>query len=768
MTRAAETRPQSPAPPLAQGREQLLGAPFVPAEAGAELIALKGATAFLCTRPDGEIAAAGTSGEGFYYHDTRHLSELRLSLGGHQPVLLSSVIESGQEAEINQTNPWFTDADGRDTPQETINLRRTLVLLEDRLFVRIRLRSYCRHPVTVPLALTVAADFADVFEVRSGKRQVPGELLTPTYLQGSGALRYRAPDGFVRETLLQLSPEPSAYTTDGGARLQFAWSVYLTAGDSFHLELTARPFGPRRRPFALARGVQRQQPTAAEAVRRVKRRRERWLGGCTKVESGNELFSRFIAASLRDLQALMMPAAGGELPAAGIPWYVAPFGRDSLVTGLQTLLVNPRIAQGTLMVLANMQSQVDDAYRDAEPGKIPHELRSGELARRHQIPHTPYYGTVDATPLFVLLSTSYYRWTLDRRTIEELLPALEAALKWVDVWGDRDGDGFVEYLRRSPAGLLNQGWKDSEDSVLHPDGQPAEGPIALAEVQGYVYAAKLQVADLYEQLGYQHRGRELRHQAERLRAAFNEAFWDADQKYFALALDGNKEQVRTITSNPAHCLFCGIVDEEKAPFVAKRLLSPELFSGWGIRTVSAEMEIYNPMSYHNGSVWPHDNAIAAAGLKRYGFHEEAATIAKAIFDVGLASPNLRLPELLCGFARGDSAHYVSYPVACSPQAWAAGAPIMLLESLLGLHADAAGGRLLIDEPYLPEWLDSLELRELRVGPAKVTLSFRRTSGGNTAFSLLDQEGELGVTMAASPNPWTPRSSGPSSRPSRIR
>jgi|SRR5579875_552849 len=757
----------SQAPPLAGEDRRLVGAPFVPAEARAELLALKGATAFLSVRPDGEIAAAAQSGEGFYFHDTRHLSELRLLLAEEPAVLLSSVLESGQEAQINQTNPWLTDARGRKVPQEAINLRRTFVLLDDRLLLRLRLRSYCLAPLALPLRLVLGADFADVFEVRAGKREAPGRLLPPSYADGLGRLRYQADDGFVRETILQFNPPPGDHRLEG-KRVALDWTVPLSPGEPAQIELSARPLGPRRRPLSFARRGPAPPLGAQEARRRVRRRRDRWLADCARVQSANELFNGLIAASLRDLQALMMPAAGGELPAAGIPWYVAPFGRDSLVTSLQTLLVNPRIAQGTLRVLANMQSQVDDAYRDAEPGKIPHELRTGELARRRLIPHTPYYGTVDATPLFILLATSYYRWTLDRLTIEELLPALEAALKWIDVWGDRDGDGFIEYERRSPAGLLNQGWKDSEDAVLHPDGRPAKGPIALVEVQGYVYAAKLQMADLYEQLGYQQRARELRNQAQRLRTAFNEAFWDEEQAYFVLALDGDKEQVRTITSNPAHCLYCGIVEESKAPALARRLLSPEMFSGWGVRTLSAEMPIYNPMSYHNGSVWPHDNGIAAAGLKRYGFHEEAARIAKAIFDVAVASPNFRLPEVICGFARGESGHYVAYPVACSPQAWAAGTPIMLVESLLGLNADAANGRLLIDEPYLPSWLESLQIADLRVGTAKVTLSFRRTESGHTAFSLLDQEGELGVTMAASPSPWAPRSSGPSSRPSRIR
>jgi glycogen debranching enzyme len=365
------------------------------------------------------------------------------------------------------------------------------------------------------------------------------------------------------------------------------------------------------------------------------------------------------------------------------------------------------------------------------------------------VPHTPYYGTVDATPLFVLLAAAYHRWSADDATIAELLPAIDAAIEWIDRYGDADGDGFVEYARRSPAGLANQGWKDSEDAIMHADGTPAEGPIALVEVQGYVYLAKLRIADVYAAFGQHDRAHELRSQAQRLRSAFNEAFWVAEEGTFALALDGRKRQVASVTSNPGHCLFCGIVDDDKAGPLADRLMAPDMFSGWGVRTLSACSPAYNPMSYHNGSVWPHDNAIVAAGLKRYGHAGATARIATALFDAAARARDFRLAELYCGFDRSRSSQVVGYPVACLPQAWAAAVPFILLQAMLGVSALAPKRKLALMQPELPPWLNRVELRRLRVGGAEVDLGFARHAGA-TAFSLLGQRGDVAVELAATP------------------
>jgi len=713
----------------------LEGGPDVPAEARQELLALKSGAVFVCARPNGDIRAAGASGEGLYAQDTRHLSELRVTVGGLPPVPLSSVMESGHYAVINATNPVLRSAVGVPVPQETLNVRRT-VLIADRLFYRVRLRNFDVNPVVTVVEVSLAADFADVFEVRGVVRGTNGRLLDPVRDQDRVRFGYVAEDGQHRQTLVELEPSPDRVKIDDG-RVRVAWDVRLDSHESISLWITVTPTGG---------AVGDAEPTAAQAAATLESADAQWVDSCAQITTDNELFDRLIDASVRDLHALMMPVGADQLPAAGIPWYVAPFGRDSLLSACESLIVNPEVARGTLLVLAELQARADEAWRDAEPGKILHELRIGELARTGHIPHTPYYGTVDATPLFLMVAGGYYRWTLDLDTMAKLLPAFDAALRWIDEWGDRDGDGFVEYERRAPAGLVNHGWKDSHDSIVHADGSLAQGPIALVEVQGYVYEAKLRIADVYDALGDAPRADRLRDQAAALRVAVNEAFWDADEGFFALALDGRKAQVRSVTSNPAHCLYCGIVDEDKARLVAERLMAPDMFSGWGIRTLSSSSPAYNPMSYHNGSVWPHDNAIAAAGLKRYGFDAATDRIATGLFDVASTARDFRLPELFCGFQRDGSRAIVAYPVACIPQAWAAAAPFMLVQAVLGISAHAPQGRLTVDRPRLPEWLASVEIRDIRVGRSKVSLAFRDAGSGSTGFSLLEQHGDVRVTM----------------------
>jgi glycogen debranching enzyme len=713
------------------------GAPSVPAQARGELLALKSGGQFVCTRPDGSIRPALASGEGFYAADTRHLSELRLTIGGMAPVLLSSAMESGHHALINATNPALPDG-ASPVPQDTLNLRQT-ILVADCLYYGVVVRSFHARAVATEVTVSLAADFADVFEVRGVARRT-GERLVPVAREGD-QLRFGcvAVDGRRRETLVELRPPPSSVEIDGDRAL-VAWDVALAAGAEFELRLTV---------LAVGAGLESAAPPTLEAsAERLAADDDAWVAACARVTSDNELFDALIDASVRDLHALIMPVGGSELPAAGIPWYVAPFGRDSLLSACETLMINPDLARGTLLALAGLQADADEGWRDAEPGKILHELRTGELARTGQIPHTPYYGTVDATPLFLMVAGGYYRWTLDLDTMRRLAPALDAALDWIDEWGDRDGDGFVEYERRSPAGLRNHGWKDSEDAVVHADGSLAQGPIALVEVQGYVYEAKLRIADVYDALGEHARAAALRSEAAALRVAFNEAFWMAEEGFFALALDGAKNQVGAVTSNPAHCLYCGIVDDEKARAVAERLMAADMFSGWGIRTLSSRSPAYNPMSYHNGSIWPHDNAIAAAGLKRYGFDAATSRIAASLFDVASTARDSRLPELFCGFGRSESRSIVAYPVACIPQAWAAAAPFMLVQALLGISAHAPENRLTVDRPRLPDWLGNVELRGIRVGNATVSLAFSYSASGATGFSLLEQHGDVRVTMSA--------------------
>jgi glycogen debranching enzyme len=702
-------------------------------------LVLKDGDLFVCARPDGDIHPARVTGEGLYASDTRFLSEFRLELGGTAPVALSYDTERGYRAVVDATNETLTSDDQNAIPQQSLNLQR-LFVIGGRLYHRVRLTSFLPYPVATTLSLSLASDFADMFEVRGAPRgSARGHALAPKRLDRGLALAYVGEDEEFRETVVEFDPQPADLAFEGG-RAKAVWRLELEPREIRSLLVTVEPSiaGRRRRRRSL--DTSRARHEAADG---------KWDLACTRIESDNELFDQLVGASVRDLHALLMPAPGGQIIAAGIPWYVAPFGRDSLLAAYQSLLLNPELARDTLLVLAQLQARTDDAWRDAEPGKILHELRTGELARAGIIPHTPYYGTVDATPLFLMLAAAYYRWTQDLETLAALRPALDAALAWIDEHGDLDGDGFVEYQRRSSAGLRNQCWKDSEDSVMHADGTLADGPLALVEVQGYVYMAKLRIADVYEALGSSDVATRLRQEAEALRSAFNEAFWDPQEGTFALALDGQKRQVRSVTSNPAHCLYCGIADPAKAAAVAERLMAPDMFCGWGIRTLSSTSPAFNPMSYHNGSVWPHDNAIATAGLKRYGFHDAAERIATALFDVAAGARDFRLPELYCGFDRDGSSSVVAYPVACIPQAWATAVPFMLLQAMLGISPRAAEPTLKINEPALPSWLGRLELHGLRVGTSTLSLAFER-DGDVTGFSLLRQQGPVGVNVALDP------------------
>ena len=719
------------------GPVELQRAPPIPAEAREELLVIKDRELFLCARTDGDITPARVSGEGFYAYDTRYLSELRLQVGGARPVALS-YSTADEHAVVDSTNARLRRGSLEPIPQLSLSITRELMIASGRLYYLIGLRNFLREPVTTTVSVALAADFADMFELRGGvRRAARGHALAPKQRGRQLVLAYVGEDEEFRESIIELNPFPDDLDLEAG-RANGRWRVALAPGRPAEILMTAEPsIGGRRRP-------RRRPRTAAAALERAS---SGWRASCTQVQSDNELFDGLIATAVRDLRALVTPAPGGQIISAGIPWYVAAFGRDALFSAGEAMLLGPDLSLDALRVLAKLQATEDDPWRDAEPGKILHELRVGELAGAGIIPHTPYYGTVDATPLFLIRAADYYKWTGDLNTLRVLRPALDAALRWIDEYGDRDGDGFVEYERRSPGGLQNQGWKDSHDSVVHADGSLADGPIALVEVQGYVYMAKLTIADVYDAFGAPERAAQLRDQAQELREAFNEAFWNAEEGTFALALDGCKRQVASVASNPGHCLYCGIIDQSKASAVVERLMAPDMFCGWGVRTLSSDCPAFNPMSYHNGSVWPHDNAIIAAGLKRYGHASAVMQIASALFDVSIAARDFRLPELYCGFDRSERSSIVAYPVACIPQAWAAAAPFQILQAMLGISADAPARALRIERPMLPDWLGHVRLDGLRVGDASVTLAFER-DGSVTGFALLGQRGNLDVTMAA--------------------
>jgi glycogen debranching enzyme len=472
-----------------------------------------------------------------------------------------------------------------------------------------------------------------------------------------------------------------------------------------------------------------------------------WAAESTHVATDHELFNLTLARSLNDLRLLMNdgPSEGETYVAAGVPWFSALFGRDSIITALESLAFHPQLAAETLQVLADRQATELDPEHDAEPGKILHELRFGEMARSRELPFTPYYGSVDSTPLWLILLGATFDWTGDRDLVNRLWPNALAALEWIDRYGDRDGDGFVEYGRRAQRGLYNQGWKDSADAVRYSDGREAVPPIALAEVQGYVFEAKHRMAALATMRDEHELAHRLRTDAEALRERFEAAFWMPDAGYYAMALDSDKGQATAIASNPGHCLWSGIVSRERARQVADRLLEPSLFSGWGVRSLASGQPGYNPIGYHTGSVWPHDTAIVASGLKRYGFHDDANLLTGSVFEAAQRFPDYRLPELFCGFPRETSPMPVPYPVACSPQAWAAGASFLVLQTMLGIRAHADRRELELQRPHLPNWLAKVTITNLRVGDAAVDLLFHRWRG-TTSAELLRKDGDISVTI----------------------
>lgn len=719
-----------PAPHAVEGT-----APVLITDLASTTLAVKEDDAFLYSDREGDLDAGADHGLGFYVKDTRFLSRYELRLSGRDPVLLSSSADRGYLAQIDLTNPDLFDEGICCAPQQTLNIRR-LRVVEGGLFERIRVKNYRAEPVSLEVALVLGADFADIFEVRGMVRE-PRALLEPPRVEGATVtFAHRGLDEVVRSTHVTFSREPDRVVVDGST-VEVGFTIDLAP---YRTQLLGVSVEPR------IAGAAPPPSDFDGAVHGLRRSYEEWERDSTRIVTDNEVYNQLLDRSLRDLRVLSTRWDDGHpVLAAGIPWYVAVFGRDALIAAHQILLLNPRPARETLEFLAAHQGTRRDDWRDEEPGKILHEIRQGDLAASGAIPHTPYYGSVDATPWFLILFAQHLRWTGDLAFAERLLPAAEAALRWLDVYGDLDGDGFVEYLCRSPRGIRNQGWKDAEDSMVHEDGRLAEPPIALSEVQGYVHLAKSRMADVFETLGRWEDGQRLRVEAARLKRRFNDAFWLEDARYFAAALDADKRPIRTTMSNPAHGLYCEIIDDDKAGAMVRRLFAPDMFSGWGIRTMGKAAAAYNPMSYHNGSVWPHDNAIIAAGMKRYGFARETNRIATALFDAAVQGDTLRLPELFCGFTRRTPNRPVRYPVACSPQAWAAGSPFLLLQAMLGISARADRRLLTVHRPTLPTWLNTVEVRDLRVADARVSLLFRR-QGEITAFSVLGRHGDVRVVM----------------------
>jgi len=680
----------------------------------------------------GDIRPVGMREQGLYHEGTRFLSRLVFRLGRDRPLFLSSTTkEDNLLLAVDLTNPDARDGDRITVPRGTVHVFRGIVVWQAACQQRVRLRNYGGDPIEVTFSFHFEADYADIFEVRGTTRPRRGRDLPPAVEGASVALGYEGLDGVVRRTRLAFDPPPERLT---GADAQFRVQLAPHGEATVHFAVTCETGDRRPNPVGY-------EPALVQAAQSVRAARER---ACT-VYTDNELFNDWLNRSQADLSMMVSPTPHGLYPYAGVPWFSTPFGRDGIITALQVLWADPDVARGVLGYLAATQADALIPEQDAEPGKILHETRQGEMAALGEIPFGRYYGSVDSTPLFVMLAGAYDERTADRAFVESIWPNVEQALSWIDEYGDPDEDGFVEYHRRSADGLVQQGWKDSHDSVFHADGSPADGPIALCEVQGYVYAARRAAAGLAGRLGHPARATELERQAEDLRERFERAFWCDDLGTYALALDGQKRPCRVRSSNPGHCLYAGIATPDRALRTAGTLLADRSFSGWGVRTVAEGEARYNPMSYHNGSVWPHDNALIGAGMSRYRLKEAVLKVFTGLFDASLFVELRRLPELFCGFGRRTGEGPTLYPVACSPQAWASGAAFLLLQSCLGLRIQAAEGRVHLDIPLLPDWLNEVHIRKLRVGDGSIDVRLHR-HGGDVGVNILDRYGKVEVVI----------------------
>jgi glycogen debranching enzyme len=695
----------------------------------APLRVLKQGDTFAVFDQYGDLVPAQASEHGLYYDGTRFLSRFELLLGGRQALLLSSTIsEDNTIFTADLTNPDVVRDGHVAVGRGLLHVFRSRVLWNGSCVERLRVSNHATHPIQTSISLRFDGDFVDVFEVRGTPRPARGNRL-PDISAPDYVFRYRGLDERERRTRIRSVRVPDR-VEDG----LFVFRLSLDPHACAEIEMSITCEIDLERPPVLG----------YDGVLTLARERlaPRADGNCSTLSS-NETFNRWVRRSSADLTMMITETPHGPYPYAGIPWFSTPFGRDGIITAMELLWAAPYVARGVLTFLAETQATAAADSQDAQPGKILHEMRSGEMAALGEIPFGRYYGTADATPLFVMLAHAYFERTADLPFIERLWPHILAALDWIDSAGDPDKDGFVEYARRSGSGLIQQGWKDSFDSIFHADGSLAEPPIALCEIQGYAYGAWDGAARLAAARGDKKTADGWRARAAKLRTQFDRAFWCADLGTYALALDAEKRPCRVRTSNPGHCLFTGIASEDRAAAVAATLMSDASFAGWGVRTVAAGAARYNPMSYHNGSIWPHDNALVAAGLARYGFTAAAGRIMSAMFDLSEAVDLHRLPELICGFHRRSGESPTLYPVACAPQAWAAGAVYLLLQACLGLRIEAAARRVSLSRAVLPDSIDWLRIVNLSVAGATVDLLLTRHTH-DVGVTVLRRDGDVEI------------------------
>lgn len=646
-------------------------------------------------------------------------------------MLLGSTVRNDGVLVVDLANPDMLDFPGGPLDRDLIHVGATMCLWDGAWYAKFRIHNFSRRSIELDFAMTFGADYFDVFEVRGVRRERRGEIQPPVADRDVLTLSYRGLDDHTRITRIELSPAPARLTA---TRAEYV--LGLAAGDATDVDVRAS-FGIDRSPQLLHFDAAIARLAAETMVRKAHGAR---------ISSSNERFDNWVERSSSDLQMMTTQTSHGSYPYAGVPWFSTPFGRDGILTASEMLWLDPELARGVLRYLADTQSTVDDPTRDAEPGKIIHEVRRGEMASLGEIPFGHYFGSVDATPLFVVLVGDYWRRTADRPAVEALWPNVVRALDWIDRHGDVDGDGFVEYTTRANRGLVAQGWKDSHDSVSHADGALVDGPVALCEAQGYVFAARRAAAELARMLGHDEYAIRLEAQAEDLRVRFEQAFWSERLGSYVLALDGKKQPCEVRASNAGHLLWSGIVEPTRATRVVETLFAPSTFTGWGIRTLDASAARFNPISYHNGSVWPHDNAVIAMGLARYGFKAECTALLTALFDASHYFEAGRTPELFCGFPRLPSQGPTAYPVACSPQAWAAGSVFWLLQACLGLSIDAPRKRILVERPRLPSSVAELSIQNLQVGSASVDLMFRG-HGDDVGVQLVRRDGVVEIVIS---------------------
>lgn len=659
----------------------------------------------------GDIFPLENSVQGIYHRDTRYVNKLLFLLEGTSPVLLSSNIKEENELlSIDLINNTLTGI-----PKGILHIHRSQIVREGYFHEKIEFHNFYHKKIKSFFSLIYGGDFKDIFEVRGIQRKKTGKHLGYDAKDTrKSTFKYKGLDNITRTCIFNFSHEKQNIPVDDGIGALF--DLNLSPQEKFLFEYSISFFEGEKIPAKTNFFID------IEAIRKDLKENRKLF---PEITTSNEQFNHWINRSKTDLTSLLANVKTGKYPYAGVPWYNTAFGRDGLITGLETLWLAPQLSRDILLFLAENQAVEEDKYKDAEPGKILHETRNGELVNLNEVPFKQYYGTIDATPLFVILAGKYYERTADISTIKSIWPALKRATEWMEKYGDLDQDGFIEYQHKAENGLTNQGWKDSFDSVFYENGKLAQPPIALCEVQGYAYMARILMSSLALAMDERDYSTKLKHEAIQIKKRFNEKFWDEELGMFVLALDRHKRPCRVKTSNAGHALYTGIADKDKAKILVNSLLKPDMYSGWGIRTLSKESKKYNPMSYHNGSVWPHDVALIAAGMSHYGFQKDALKVMTGLFDASLFIPLQRLPELFCGFDRRKGEGLSDYPVACSPQAWSVSAVFLLLESILKISINPFEKVVKFENPVLPEYLEEIKIKGLKIDEISLNIEIKR-------------------------------------------